>query len=403
MLKGVDPNVGDPEVVAAPDRAAARVGMDALRSGDNRLARRQFETLIESGSADASVYFAHAISCDRLTDAATALRSISAAIVVEADNFVYLMLKADLLVKLGEHRGASAFYQAALGLAPVGDHLPDDVKREVARAHNMCTYYKNELEQLILARLAVTNARALPLPRIAESLDLLFGRAEAYIQRPRYFLFPGLAAIRFFDPAGFAWLSALEAETDAITAELINVMADDAAFRPYVEGNPNRPVNAQNGMLNNPEWSAFYLVKQGKVVAQNASRCPNTMQAMSSLPLTNIPNRSPSVLFSLLKPGAHIPPHNGLINTRLIVHLPLIVPPNCRFRVGSETREWVRGKAWVFDDTIEHEAWNDSNETRVILLFEIERPDISATEHQQVCAIFEAIDSHSGLAPEWDI
>ena len=79
----------------------------------------------------------------------------------------------------------------------------------------------------------------------------------------------------------------------------------------------NRPPNEQAGMLNNPAWSAFYLWKNGEVVAENAARCPRTMQALQDVPLARVPNRSPSILFSLLQPGAHIPPHNGLVNTRL--------------------------------------------------------------------------------------
>ena len=156
-------------------------------------------------------------------------------------------------------------------------------------------------------------------------------------------------------------------------------------------------------MLDNPDWGAFYLWKDGELVADNAARCPRTMRALESVPLCRVTNRSPSVLFSLLRPGAHIPAHNGMVNTRLIGHLPLIVPPGCRFRVGNETREWVEGKAWLFDDTIEHEAWNGSAETRVILLFEIWRPELSAEERALVDAMFAAIDAHSGQKPQWEI
>jgi aspartyl/asparaginyl beta-hydroxylase (cupin superfamily) len=110
------------------------------------------------------------------------------------------------------------------------------------------------------------------------------------------------------------------------------------------------------------------------------------------------------VLFSLLRPGAHIPAHTGIINTRLIVHLPLVVPPDCQLRVGNETRTWEEGKAWVFDDTIEHEAWNRSGETRVILLLEIWRPELNATERQLVGAMLEAIDAFRGGAKaDWDM
>ena len=127
------------------------------------------------------------------------------------------------------------------------------------------------------------------------------------------------------------------------------------------------------------------------------------MQVMSEVPLSGIRNRSPSVLFSLLRPGAHIPPHSGLENTRLICHLPLIVPPHCALRVGNDIRTPVEGKAWLFDDTIEHEAWNRSDRPRVILLFETWRPEISEEERALVRAMFTAIDEYSGLKPAWSV
>jgi aspartyl/asparaginyl beta-hydroxylase (cupin superfamily) len=108
-------------------------------------------------------------------------------------------------------------------------------------------------------------------------------------------------------------------------------------------------------------------------------------------------------LFSLLRAGARIPPHSGLVNTRLICHLPLIVPPGCGFRVGNEIRTPVEGRAWAFDDTIEHEAWNDSSLPRVILLFEVWRPELGDAERSLVRALFEAIDAYSGQKPVWSI
>jgi aspartyl/asparaginyl beta-hydroxylase (cupin superfamily) len=91
------------------------------------------------------------------------------------------------------------------------------------------------------------------------------------------------------------------------------------------------------------------------------------------------------------------------VNTRLICHLPLIVPGGCRLRVGNDTRALVEGKAWLFDDTMEHEAWNDSDRTRVILLFEIWRPELTEEERRLVSATFEAIDAHRGTTPAWGI
>jgi aspartyl/asparaginyl beta-hydroxylase (cupin superfamily) len=102
----------------------------------------------------------------------------------------------------------------------------------------------------------------------------------------------------------------------------------------------------------------------------------------------DIPGWGPTVMFSLLKAGARIAPHTGMFNTRLVCHLPLIVPSGCFFRVGNEVREWREGKLFIFDDTIEHEAWNDSGEDRVVLIFDIWRPELSTQERRELTALF---------------
>lgn len=154
-------------------------------------------------------------------------------------------------------------------------------------------------------------------------------------------------------------------------------------------------------MLNDASWSAFFLWKDGAPVPGNAERCPRTLAALADLPLCRIPGRTPSILFSRLTPGARIPPHTGFLNTRLICHLPLIVPPNCYLRVGNEQREWRAGKAWVFDDTIEHEAVNGSDRSRVVLIFDIWRPELTLDERSQVAALLAAIDSFSNSGETW--
>jgi aspartyl/asparaginyl beta-hydroxylase (cupin superfamily) len=121
------------------------------------------------------------------------------------------------------------------------------------------------------------------------------------------------------------------------------------------------------------------------------------MQALHHAPMPLIDQRSPIALWSLLKPGTHIQPHHGLLNTRLICHIPLIVPQGCAIRVGNETRSWREGEALIFDDSFEHEAWNKSNDTRVILLFEIWRPEISLEERAALTTIFGTINDYQGV------
>ena len=161
----------------------------------------------------------------------------------------------------------------------------------------------------------------------------------------------------------------------------------------------NRPFFDDHGMLGNPSWSAFYLIKGGETVDANAARCPATMAAMDEAPLCRIPGRTPSVLFSLLRPGAHIQPHHGFTNARFICHLPLVVPDACAMRVGSETRAWREGEACVFDDSIEHEAWNrNADRLRVVLIFDVWRPELTATERTLVADLLQAVDRFGRLA-----
>ncbi|MGH8261908.1 MAG: aspartyl/asparaginyl beta-hydroxylase domain-containing protein, partial [Steroidobacteraceae bacterium] len=233
-------------------------------------------------------------------------------------------------------------------------------------------------------------------------LALLTGKKQPYIQQPRAYYFPELPQIQFFPRAKFPWLNAVEAATDAICSELEQILQRPEAFVPYLQSVPNTPTRPDAALVNSLDWSAFFLWKNGAVLEENAARCPRTMVALEQVPLTRIKGRAPSILFSLLKPGTRIAPHTGFINARLICHLPLIVPPRCGFRVGNEVREWVKGTAWVFDDTIEHEAWNDSDQTRVVLIFDVWRPELTSEERGLIEALMGAVDSYGGAPPaDW--
>jgi aspartate beta-hydroxylase len=318
-------------------------------------------------------------------------------------NIRELIQRADAYAAAGDARSASSFYLMAIRSAP-SSGVPRELAGELDRARRTCERFAAEYKDYLLRSLAAKGFEAgKSSPRFAESVDIVLGQKRIYLQQPKYYYFPGLPQVQFYERGGFPWLDRVEAATADIRAELEEILREPGAFAPYVQGHANRPRKDEMGMLNNPAWSAFYLWKNGEVVAENAARCPKTMQALEGAPLAHVPNRSPSVLFSLLRPGAHIPPHNGLVNTRLICHLPVIVPGRCRFRVGNDTREWVEGKAWAFDDTMEHEAWNGSDRTRVILLFDVWRPELSAEERALVVSLFEAIDAHSGKKPDWEI
>jgi aspartyl/asparaginyl beta-hydroxylase (cupin superfamily) len=334
------------------------------------------------------------------TEKAAALDRLLAA---EPRNVRALIQRADLYAAGGDARSASSFYLTAIRSAPATG-VPRELASELARAKAACERYAIEYRDYLLRSLATKGFDSgRSSARFSQSVDLILGQKRIYLQQPKYYYFPGLPQVQFYERSLFPWFDDVEAALPDIRAELDAILDEPGAFAPYVQGHANRPKKEELGMLNNPAWSAYYLWKNGEPVAENAARFPKTLHALRNVPLAHVPNRSPSILFSLLRPGAHIPPHNGLVNTRLICHLPVIVPGKCRFRVGNETRDWVEGKGWAFDDSIEHEAWNGSDRTRVILLFDVWRPELTEEERRLVVSLFEAIDAHAGRKPDWEI
>lgn len=371
----------------------------ALRAGDAARARAILESMEAAGQGDANVCYGLAVACLALKDHPAKLAALDRLLALDPRNMRALIMKGDHFAEAGDDRAASAFYGEALAVAP--NPLPPDLLSEARRAQAMQQRYAAAFEARLHETLKAQGFDpSRSSGRFARSLDMLTGRRQVYVQEPRTFYFAELPQVQFYEREAFDWLEGLEAATDDIRRELLGVLKDDGAFAPYVEGEKDRPGGDYHGMLDNPDWSSFYLVKDGETVAENAARCPKTIQALEGIPLCRTPGRTPSVLFSLLRPGARIPPHTGMVNTRLICHLPLIVPPGCGFRVGNDTREWVEGRAWVFDDTIEHEAWNNSDRLRVVLLFDIWRPELTEEERTLVNAMFAAIDG-GGARVSW--
>lgn len=308
-----------------------------------------------------------------------------------------LLGRGDDYAARGDARSAMSFYQAALqGARSLGSADPATLERlrgAQAFIQERARAFEDALEQAVSSASPEGSVAAL---RLAHALDMLKGERKIFVQQPSAFYYPYLAQRQFFEREEFGWAGELEAAAPAIRAELLGLL-EDADFRPYIQNDPDRPHRDFHGLNENRDWTALYLWKDGAVVEDNAKRCPQTMAALEKVPLTHIGARTPAVLFSRLEPGAHIPPHGGMLNCRLICHLPLIVPPGCWLRVGNETRQWEEGKLLIFDDSIEHEAKNPTGELRIILLFDIWRPELSEAERGAISSIFAAIDAFRGV------
>lgn len=118
----------------------------------------------------------------------------------------------------------------------------------------------------------------------------------------------------------------------------------------------------------NTGWDVFGLYAFDQKMQENSELCPKTTSLVEKIP--NLITAG----FSSLAPGTHIRPHLGS-DKYLRCHLGLIVPDDCILRVGEQTRSWKEGECFIFDDSFEHEAWNNSDKTRIVLLIDVERPN----------------------------
>lgn len=213
-------------------------------------------------------------------------------------------------------------------------------------------------------------------------------------QRPKFFYFPDLPSAPYHDPDLQPWAGQLRAAFPDIRAEAIRVLEEDRRLPNFVPDTA-RVEDYVSGDGPAPAWEAFFFYRRGERFDANHRRCPHTSAALESIELCRIDDQAPEILFSVLKPGSHINAHHGVTNVRLVMHLPLVVPPDCALNlVDRGTHAWQEGRLVMFDDTFLHEAWNRSDKTRIVLLMDCWNPYLSAVEKQAVKQLVETI---SGL------
>ncbi len=309
------------------------------------------------------------------------------------------LAKADHRMLARDFRASAAFYGAVGRLAGSGVAID---RAELLRARDAAVWLDNQFGVHLregLERAGLSEAQRHP--RFRKALEIMQGRrprdpvSTPFPQLPSTYFHPDLPLIPYADPADYSWREGVEAATPAILAEAQTLLEAHGTFKPYLQQTSERPQGDVHGLLENPDWSTHYLTDMGQPIADRVARCPVSYHTLNDhAPLCRIGARAPSIMFSLLRPHSKIPAHTGMVNCRFVCHLPLIVPPGCGFRVGAETREWRVGELLVFDDSVEHEAWNNSDENRLVLIFDIWRPELSFEERHQIETLFAVVDSY---------
>ena len=320
--------------------------------------------------------------------------ALARALAIDARDLGALIRSAERWERIGQPAKATRAWSGVLAVAPPLAECAGPLRDAVAHATGFVAARTADFARAIDAALADDLATVADRRRIDAAIAAATGRRRIYVNECAGLHFPFLPADEFFDRAHFPWLADLEAATPAIRAEAEALLGHDGV-KPYVAMEPGAPPNKWTPLDRSLDWGAYHLWQYGALIREAVARCPATAAALSAVPQAELPGRAPTAFFSILKPRTRIPPHTGVTNTRTIVHLPLIVPPGCGFRVGGETRQWHEGELLVFDDTVEHEAWNDSDRDRIILIFDVWRPEVAPEERRAITAMFAAIDGYS--------
>ena len=283
------------------------------------------------------------------------------------------------------------------------DAIPMNLRKQVLHAMGVVNKgrlgYFNSLMEPLKERFG-----SQALSRVQTALECYLGdRDTVYAdadQRPTFLYFPGLSTRAVHPSDTFPWVDELQSKTSEIRGELQAILAQPDGVRPFNSyRSEEEEARYLKGNAGSPKWNAFFLYRHGQIDADNAARCPFTVQALERLPLVKIRAHAPEVCFSMLTSGTHILKHRGVTNTRLVAHLPLIVPEgNCALRVADQSYQWHEGKVFIFDDCFEHEAWNRTPSMRAILLLDFWHPGLTECERLAVSELVAGIGDFNASA-----
>ena len=361
-----------------------------LLAGD---AAGAYAKLVQAASEEpghASIWLNLAAALRGLKRAEEEMAAIDKVLALEPRNLRAMLQKASLQELQGKPRAAAMTYRFVLQSVPSGALRPQSLRPVFQYAMQFVAANDRELEAFLESRLQGLRERFKdePLERFERCLETLLRKKPVYRPQPSFMYFPRLPALEFYERNDFPWLDSIEAATDDIRAELINVLQEGpSVLTPYVDIPQGMPLDQWRELNQSRRWGVYYLWQEGVAIPDHIARFPRTVAALEAWPRCEVPGCSPTAVFSILDAKTRIPAHTGVSNTRLIVHLPLIVPPGCGFRVGAERCEWHPGKAFVFDDTFEHEAWNDSDVPRAVLILDIWSPHLSTAERELVSRV----------------
>jgi len=426
MSKGVEGGVA----------ALRDMALNGLRTGDMALAEQSFSRLLEMLPGDVEALQFLAASRLARGDALGAVALLQRAVQGQPENpdilhqlgvaematghiagaietlrrclaiapglFVARLRLGIALERQGDLRGAVLTYFGAVNSAQAQGRWMSDattapgLREPVKHAMRVIDQGRRSTFDAVLEPLRQRYGRG-ELTRVEHGLAIYLGEQPANLpdprQKPKFLYFPDIPSQPYYGRERFPWQAELEAATDVIREELLDVLADSESLEPFLGRQTEEELKGhlRSSSAQPAQWDGYFFYRHGERFDDHHARCPRTSAVLERVPLVRIRDHAPETLFSVLRPGTHILPHRGVTNTRLVTHLPLIVPPDCAINVGGELHEWKEGRCVTFDDTFEHEAWNRSDRTRVVVILDSWNPDLTEVERLAVTDLVEAI------------
>jgi aspartate beta-hydroxylase len=374
-------------------KAAFSLGVHAMRRRDFAGACTLLEEARQVAPRDLFLLLTLSKARREKGDEAGENEAIEAALAIDPYYLPALLAKAQRLERLGARPTAAMFYRSAIRIAPPEPQWPNVLRPQLLHARAFADRHAREFGAYLDKALApaASGLSSASAERWREAASIMAGLSQPYVQNANQLYVPRLPAIPFHDRSIFPWAAELEAKTGVIRDELKAALEREGKeFTPYIKVRPGQPVDQWAELNHSTRWSHYSLWRNGQPDEAHLAVCPETRKALEAVDMAVLDGLCPNAMFSALAPHTEIPPHTGETNARLVVHLPLIVPEKCTYRVGFEHRTWKVGEILVFDDTIEHTARNDSDELRVVLIFDIWNPLLAAEERKAVSAMASA-------------
>jgi aspartate beta-hydroxylase len=376
----------------APEHATALefLGFEASQRADYAAAVDYYRRATSAAPTDATNFFNLAMSHYGLNDLPATLAALEQTLERDSSLIEAQLYRGTVLERMQRPADAALAFLRAVRFAEANldpQQMPPDLKHYLNHALGVVRAHLDaEIDRSLADLVSAHGADAVA--RLRKAGDIFVGKRPPEFAHPKWrpglMYVPDLPPKAFYESGDFDWASRVEAATEMVRAELMNVMTEGRGFAPYV----NHPEGSREAMIwkginQSYDWSTFHFYRHGERIEENCARCPGTAALLESIDIMRVPGYGPEAMFSVLKPHSRIPPHYGTVNGRLIVHLPLTVPENCgALKVAGEARGWEEGKLMVFDDSFEHEAWNDSDQTRVVLIFDTWNPNLNPVERQ---------------------